>query len=265
MRREMESLANEMREPSSRGSVQMENRVYQPDSFSKKIAKEKVAEWLQKGRLLPPGAPFDPRFMPLPKWQYAYHVMTIENDKGNRQIEVVKRIDPVKKPKAYEVLRYMLASEVNYKEQDKLEKEDSEKFFVTGHLGLGLVVAVGEEVKREGWVKIGEMVTVNLLRKPVLPAIVGEKMDHDDSQQRRMQGTHQQFTISHITQVTSQNCLWEGYWNQRDFSIKIVPFANLGEQMDDLDETDICVIQHALPRLDLMDSKQLFQAWKMEL
>ncbi|MBA4492767.1 hypothetical protein ACFO25_09260 [Paenactinomyces guangxiensis] len=240
----------------------MENPLFSFKKHPGKMTEEKVAEWLQTGGLLPPGVPFDPRFMPLPEWQFAYQVTLIQNGNQSRQMEAVQSIVPVQKPESYELLLYMLASEVNTREQAGLNRENSGTFFVTGHLGLGLVVAVGEKVKRVGRVNIGEMVTVNLLRKSILPDIAGGKTDDYHSWQRRMQqGTHQQFTLSHISQVTSQNHLWEGYWNQRELSIKIVPFANLEKQTEDLDETDICVIRHALPRLDLLDSKQLFQVW----
>ncbi|WP_170839903.1 enoyl-CoA hydratase/isomerase family protein [Lihuaxuella thermophila] len=256
--REEELYMSLISERDERRNVQMDRLWVAENHGEEEIPVEKEAEWLEKGQLLPPGVPFYPRFTQLPEWQYAFQVVPIE---GMRGFDVRKRIVPVKKPKAYEVLLYVLASEVNHIDLSRHHRKEDAPFTVTGHMGLGLVVAIGEEVKREGWLNIGEMVTIHLQKKPRLPV---RDIKHS-SIQEQMKGVHQQFAVCHITQVTPNNHLWNGYWDQRDLFIHLVPFSRLQElapiRMSDDEDNDICVIQHALPRLDLMDSKQLFEEW----
>lgn len=263
LRREAEFFIQEWSEQQVKGEYRMENIADLSHVLFEEVSAEEEEERLQKGELLPPGVPFYPRFTPIPAWQYAYQV--VPQAKGNqvRQFQTVKRIIPVEKPKAYEILVYLLASEVNY--HDLSIQKQSNRFYVTGHLGLGLVVAVGEEVKREGWINIGEMVTVNLQKKPLLPVMPGEQISESVQKRLPQRGTHQQFAIAHIAQITRNNRLWEGYWDQRDLSIQIVQLEQLDQlpliQMNEQDENDICVIQNALPRLNLMNSQELFQTW----
>ncbi|MBA4544226.1 MULTISPECIES: hypothetical protein [Thermoactinomyces] len=229
----------------------MKNDVFQRDRFSQQNI---------KGKILPPGTPFIPPFTPLPEWQYAYRVIICQNDQSCRQIKAVRKIVPVAKPKPGQVLLYMLASEVNFNELTGLAHENQPEFTVTGHRGLGLIVATGDDVKRDNGLKVGDMVTVHLVKNPIPSAT--NTNGPETRLITRLLGTHQQFALSPVTQVTLRNRLWESYWKQKELAIKIIPFANLENEQDGLDDTDLCIIRHAMPRLDLTDSHELFQAWK---
>ncbi|MBD1371702.1 hypothetical protein IC620_04930 [Hazenella sp. IB182357] len=212
-------------------------------------------EWQQTGQLLRPGSSFYPRFTTLPAWQYAHQVKV---DEIENEIEVDKKLVAVRQPKSLEVVVYMLASEYHARELNR-QTERPTDFGVSGKIGLGLVVAVGSEVKRSGQMKIGEFVTVNLHRHASNPYATSEQHEID------LQGTHQQFSTVHVSQCTLGNHLWGGYWNQRELSIKIIPFAEIEQQLtSDIfkeEQHDVVVIQHAMPRLDFANEQELLQAW----
>ncbi|MED0670535.1 AMP-binding protein [Aneurinibacillus aneurinilyticus] len=181
---------------------------FQPDEA-------KQAELIQKGELLPIGAPYFPGFTPLPTWQYAYAV-TKNDETGmvdhGEPIDCEKKIIiPVEKPSANEVLLYVLASEVNFNDiwaitgipVSTLDDHDMD-YHVTGSGGIALVAAVGSEVKHEGRVKVGDLVTVYSGQNELLSPTVGlDPMFANFSIQgyQGPDGSHQQFMIVQAPQV----------------------------------------------------------------
>lgn len=181
---------------------------FQPDEA-------KQTELVQKGELLPIGAPYFPGFTPLPTWQYAYAVTKNDEtgmvDHGD-PIDCEKKIViPVEKPSANEVLLYVLASEVNFNDiwaltgipVSTLDDHDMD-YHVTGSGGIALVAAVGSEVKHEGRVKVGDLVTIYSGQNELLSPTVGlDPMFADFSIQgyQGPDGSHQQFMIVQAPQV----------------------------------------------------------------
>ncbi|GEN32542.1 AMP-binding protein [Aneurinibacillus danicus] len=181
---------------------------FQPDEIEQR-------ELIQKGKLLPVGAPYFPGFTPIPEWQYAYAV--VKNDETGAvdhgdPIDAEKQIIiPVKKPGANEVLLYVLASEVNFNDiwaitgipVSTLDDHDLD-YHVTGSGGIALVAAVGSEVKHEGRVKVGDLVTIYSGQNDLLSPAVGlDPMFADFSIQgyQGPDGSHQQFMIAQAPQV----------------------------------------------------------------
>ncbi len=123
------------------------------------------------GDLLPVGAPFYPGVTPIPPYQLAFGV-TRDPDTGaprfgppaTHEREVIV---PVPKPEPNEALVYLLTSEVNFNDNWALTgvpvspfDSHDEDVQITGSGGLALVVAMGSEVKAEGRLNIGDMVTI---------------------------------------------------------------------------------------------------------
>lgn len=135
------------------------------------LTKEEEQRLIDEGYLLPIGAPFFPGVTPLPVAQYAWAAVRDEETGAavhGDPIDVEKQIIiPVERPNSMQVLLYMLASEVNFNDiwaitgvPVSLFDEHDRDWHVTGSCGVGLIVAMGEEVRREGRLKVGDLVTI---------------------------------------------------------------------------------------------------------
>jgi acrylyl-CoA reductase (NADPH)/3-hydroxypropionyl-CoA dehydratase/3-hydroxypropionyl-CoA synthetase len=170
---------------------------------------------LADGRLLPVGAPFYPGVTPLPAFQYA---LLAEKDAatgvarhGDPATAERKRIIPVPSPRANEALLYMLTSEINFNDiwaitgvpVSPFDSHD-EDWHVTGSGGLALVARVGDEVKREGRIKVGDLVAVFSGQSQLLSPVAGlDPMFADQHIQgyETPDGSHQQFMIAQAPQL----------------------------------------------------------------
>ena len=132
---------------------------------------EQAAELVARGELLPLGSPFFPGFTPLPAWQYG-HAVVKDPVSGALAHGLPKDSEkqillPVPEPGPNEAVVYVLASEVNFNDiwaitgipVSPFENHDLD-YQVTGSGGVGLVVALGSEVKREARLKTGDLVTI---------------------------------------------------------------------------------------------------------
>lgn len=181
--------------------------------LKKLFLKEK--ELLRVKKLLPIGSPFYCGVTPIPEFQYAFLVE--KDDKsgkahhGDPEDAECKRIIPVPKQGPNEVLLYMLTSEINFNDiwaitgvpVSPFDLHD-EDWHVTGSGGLGLVVATGTEVRKEGRVKIGDVVAVFSGQSRLLSPTAGlDPMFADQSIQgyETPDGSHQQFMNVQAPQV----------------------------------------------------------------
>lgn len=125
----------------------------------------------REGKLLPPGTPYFPTVTPMPEWQYAQAVVRdLETGAARHGDPIgaeVATIVPVSAPGPNQALVYMLASEVNYNDiwaitgiPVSLFDEHDEDVHVTGSGGVGLVAALGEALKAEGRLRLGDLVAV---------------------------------------------------------------------------------------------------------
>jgi acrylyl-CoA reductase (NADPH)/3-hydroxypropionyl-CoA dehydratase/3-hydroxypropionyl-CoA synthetase len=145
--------------------------------------------------------------MRVPKWQYGHAVIrnpaTGAPDHGlpkdvERQIVV-----PVDVPGPNEALVYVLASEVNFNDiwaitgipVSPFDNHDLD-WQVTGSGGVGLVAALGSEVKREGRLKVGDLVTIYSGQSDLLSPYAGQDPMYAGFNIQGYQtdtGSHQQF------------------------------------------------------------------------
>ena len=138
------------------------------------------------GDLLPVGAPFFPGHTPIPAYQYAYAAVRDpetgtplhgEPSRFERQVVV-----PVERPGPTEALVYVLASEVNFNDiwaitgipVSQFDAHDADQH-VTGSGGVGLIAALGSEVKREGRLRVGDLVTVYSGQSDLLSPLAGRE------------------------------------------------------------------------------------------
>jgi acrylyl-CoA reductase (NADPH)/3-hydroxypropionyl-CoA dehydratase/3-hydroxypropionyl-CoA synthetase len=130
-----------------------------------------VAALVAAGELLPVGAPFWPGVTPLPRWQYAHGVARDprtgapgHGEPAGAERELITRVDP---PGPTEALVYVLASEVNFNDiwaitgipVSPFDAHDGD-VQTTGSGGVGLVAALGADARREGRLKVGDLVTI---------------------------------------------------------------------------------------------------------
>ncbi|HVZ74841.1 MAG TPA: AMP-binding protein [Polyangia bacterium] len=173
------------------------------------VARDRETGALADGSLLPVGAPFFPGVTPLPSWQYA---LLAEKDPatgvprhGDPAVAEQHRIIPVPAPGPTEALLYMLTSEINFNDiwaitgvpVSPFDSHD-EDWHVTGSGGLGLVARIGDEVKREGRLKVGDLVTVFSGQSQLLSPVAGlDPMFADQHIQgyETPDGSHQQFML----------------------------------------------------------------------
>jgi len=177
------------------------------------------ADWITaqtaQGALLERGAPFYPGITPLPAWQYAYGVprdaATGEPRFGAPGTSEVELIVPVEPPEPNEALVYMLASEVNFNDIWALTgipvspfDNHEEDVQVTGSGGVALVAALGSEAKREGRLKVGDLVAVYSGQTELLsplaardPMYVGFSIQGYETRT----GSHAQFLVTQSPQL----------------------------------------------------------------
>jgi acrylyl-CoA reductase (NADPH) / 3-hydroxypropionyl-CoA dehydratase / 3-hydroxypropionyl-CoA synthetase len=178
-------------------------------------AAENEAALIASGRLLPVGAPFYPGVTPIPEYQYA---LVVDKDPatgvarhGDPIAAETVRLLEVSKPTANEALVYMLSSEINFNDiwaitgvpVSPFDSHD-EDWHVTGSGGLGLVAALGSEVKREGRLQVGDLVAVFSGQSQLLSPTAGlDPMFADQKIQgyEAPDGSHQQFMIAQGPQL----------------------------------------------------------------
>lgn len=183
-----------------------------------KIAAEQAA-WVQaqlaEGTLLPRGAPFHPGVTPLPRWQFAFGVprdpATGAPRFGEPRNSEVELVVPVEPPQPNEALVYVLASEVNFNDIWALTgipvspfDNHEEDVQVTGSGGVALVAALGSEARREGRLKVGDLVAVYSGQTDLLsplaardPMYVGFSIQGYETRT----GSHAQFLVTQSPQL----------------------------------------------------------------
>ena len=164
---------------------------------------------------LPLGAPFYPGFTPIPQYQYAAAVVkdrqtgvALHGDPIEAERLIIK---PVEEVGSNDVLLYMLTSEINFNDIWALTGIPISQFDnydvdyqITGSGGIGLVVRVGSEVKREGRVKVGDLATVFSGQSDLLHPDQGNDPMFADFHIQGYElpnGSHQQFHLVQAPQV----------------------------------------------------------------
>jgi acrylyl-CoA reductase (NADPH)/3-hydroxypropionyl-CoA dehydratase/3-hydroxypropionyl-CoA synthetase len=144
----------------------------------------KKAAMIADGSLLPVGAPFYPGVTPVPEWQLAFGIARDPETGAPRfgppAAHEREMIVPVAEPGPTDALVYMLTSEVNFNDIWALTgipvspfDNHEEDFQTTGSGGIGLVARLGSEVKAEGRLKVGDLVTVYSGTNDLLSPMVG--------------------------------------------------------------------------------------------
>ncbi len=133
--------------------------------------KEDLRELESRGELLPEGSAFYPGFTPLPRWQYAYGVrrdpLTGAPRHGDPAVAEERMVVPVEEIGADEALVYVLASDVNFNDiwaatgipVSPFDSHD-EDVHISGSGGVGLVAALGESLRKEGRLELGQLCVV---------------------------------------------------------------------------------------------------------
>jgi acrylyl-CoA reductase (NADPH)/3-hydroxypropionyl-CoA dehydratase/3-hydroxypropionyl-CoA synthetase len=169
---------------------------------------------LERGWLLPVGSPFFPGVTAIPKLQYAQGVArsheTGAPEHGDPAQVERQLIVPVERPSAGQALLYMLASEVNFNDiwaitgiPVSLFDEHDRDWHVTGSGGVALVAALGDELRREGRLKVGDLVAVYSGRTNLHSPLAGlDPMAADFVIQgyQTPDGSHQQFMLAQSPQ-----------------------------------------------------------------
>ncbi|MFZ9708170.1 MAG: AMP-binding protein [Steroidobacteraceae bacterium] len=164
---------------------------------------------IRRGELLPVGAAFFPGLTPIPRWQFG-HAVVKDPATGAPDHGLPKNVEreillPVPQPGPLEAVVYVLASEVNFNDiwaitgipVSPFENHDLD-YQVTGSGGVALVAAIGSELKREGRVKVGDLVTVYSGQSDLLsPLAARDPMYAGFSIQgyETDTGSHQQFLL----------------------------------------------------------------------
>ncbi|OYT72622.1 MAG: AMP-dependent synthetase [Chloracidobacterium sp. CP2_5A] len=170
---------------------------------------------LERGELLPIGTPFYPGLTPLPKYQYAQGVIKDPSTGAavHGDPKDVERhfIVPVPEPSPAEALVYVLVSEVNFNDIWALTgipisvmDDHDQDFHITGSGGIGLVVALGSEVKREGRLQTGDLVSIYSGQNNLFSPLVGlDPMFADFGIQgyQEPNGSHGQFLLAQPPQL----------------------------------------------------------------
>jgi len=173
------------------------------------VDSEREQELASRGELLPVGAPFFPGLTPIPQWQYGIGVIKDPHTGAPRHGEPKdveqQVVVPVETPGPNDVLLYVLASEVNFNDiwaitgipVSPFDSHDRD-VQVTGSGGVGLVAAVGDAVKSEGRVRVGDLVTIYSGQSDLLSPFAGrDPMSADFRIQgyETFEGSHQQFLL----------------------------------------------------------------------
>lgn len=174
-----------------------------------------IAAQLQRGELLPMGAPFYPGVTQIPSWQYAFGVpkdqRTGAPQFGPPAVAEQELIVPVGDVGAMDALVYVLASEVNFNDiwaitgipVSSFDNHDLD-VQVTGSGGLGLVAALGADAKAEGRLKVGDLVAIYSGQSDLLsPLAARDPMYADFSIQGYETdfGSHAQFLVTQAPQL----------------------------------------------------------------
>ena len=172
-------------------------------------------ELVAAGELLEIGEPFYPGVDELPEWQYGFAVEkdreTAEPAHGDPIDAEIEGIYPVEEPGPNEVLLYMLTSEVNFNDVwaitgipvSQFDNHDRD-YHITGSGGAALVVDMGEAVREEGRIGLGDLVTTYSGQSDLLSPRMGlDPMYAGFSIQgyEVPNGSHQQFMLAQAPQV----------------------------------------------------------------
>ncbi|MFV9503378.1 MAG: AMP-binding protein [Oscillochloridaceae bacterium umkhey_bin13] len=170
---------------------------------------------LEQGNLLPVGSPFFPGVTPLPTLQYGMGAIRDPETGGpvhGDPIDVERQfIIPVEQPRANQALVYVLASEVNYNDiwaitgipVSQFDNHDRD-YHVTGSGGIGLVAALGDEARRQGRLKVGDLVTIFSGQSDLLAPMAGLDPMYADffiQGNETPDGSHQQFMLAQAPQL----------------------------------------------------------------
>jgi acrylyl-CoA reductase (NADPH)/3-hydroxypropionyl-CoA dehydratase/3-hydroxypropionyl-CoA synthetase len=174
-----------------------------------------AAELQARGELLPLGAPFFPGVTRMPDWQIGFGV---ERDPAtgapcfgpprDREIEL---IFPVPKPGPNEAVVYVLASEVNFNDIWALTgipvsafDAHEEDIQITGSGGIALVASLGSEARKEGRLRVGDLVSIYSGQTELLspqagrdPMFAGFRIQGYESET----GSHAQFLLVQAPQL----------------------------------------------------------------
>ena len=167
------------------------------------------------GALLPRGAPFYPGVTPTPPFQYAWGLARDPQTGAPRHGSPIgherQMIVPVAEAGPNDALLYMLTSEVNFNDIWAITgipvspfDSHEEDFQTTGSGGLGLVAALGAEARREGRLKVGDLVAVYSGTTDLLSPLAGlDPMFADFSIQgyETETGSHAQFLVAQAPQL----------------------------------------------------------------
>jgi len=165
---------------------------------------------LEQGQLIRVGAPFFPGVSPIPGWQYAQGAVrdpeTGAGRHGDPAAAEQQVIIPVERPGPGQALLYVLASEVNFNDiwaltgiPVSLFDEHDRDWHITGSGGVALVAALGEELRREGRLKVGDLVAIYSGQSDVHSPTMGlDPMAADFVIQgyNTPDGSHQQFMLA---------------------------------------------------------------------
>jgi acrylyl-CoA reductase (NADPH)/3-hydroxypropionyl-CoA dehydratase/3-hydroxypropionyl-CoA synthetase len=172
-------------------------------------------ELIERGDLLPLGAPFFPGVTRMPAWQIGFG---IERDPatgaprfGAPQDSEVELIFPVPVPGPNEAVVYVLASEVNFNDIWALTgipvsafDGHEEDIQITGSGGIALVAALGSEARREGRLRVGDLVSIYSGQTELLspqagqdPMFAGFRIQGYESET----GSHAQFLLVQAPQL----------------------------------------------------------------
>ncbi|MEM9168359.1 MAG: AMP-binding protein [Pseudomonadota bacterium] len=183
-----------------------------------RLAEDGAAEaqsLIDEGDLLPLGAPYFPGVTKLPRWQYAHGVLrdpkTGEPRFGQPKDAEKVLLAPVPEPGPNDALVYVLTSEVNFNDIWAITgipvssfEGHEEDIQITGSGGIALVAALGEEARREGRLKIGDLVAIysgtNNLLSPITgldPMYAGFAIQGYET----ATGSHAQFLVTQAPQL----------------------------------------------------------------
>jgi len=186
-----------------------------PTKYKLSYTSAEEQELIAQGNLLPVDKPFFPGFTPIPSYQYAMGaVKSVETGAavhGDPAVAEKKLIIPVEKPAPNQALLFMLTSEINFNDiwaitgipVSQFEGRERD-WHITGSGGVALVAAVGGELKREGRVKVGDLVCVYSGESELLSPTMGNDPMFSEFHIQGYDGTdgsHQQFLLVQGPQI----------------------------------------------------------------
>ncbi|WP_448580244.1 AMP-binding protein [Thermaurantiacus sp.] len=181
------------------------------------LQQSRAAELLERGDILPLGAPFFPGVTPVPPFQFAFGIARDPETGAPRfgppASHERELVVPVDQPGPTEALVYMLTSEVNFNDIWALTgipvspfDNHEEDYQTTGSGGIGLVARLGSDVRAEGRLKVGDLVAVYSGTNDLLSPMVGlDPMFADFAIQgyETRTGSHAQFLLVQAPQLHS--------------------------------------------------------------